>query len=87
MKSQTVASLKKVTAENLATKYNITRTEIDEYALLSQKRWAAANIPIRSAGRRGFQTMSKTSVSCCHGTIWDWRNRRWQRIAMSSQRY
>jgi acetyl-CoA acyltransferase 2 len=32
-----------VTAENLATKYNITRNEIDEYALSSQKRWAAAN--------------------------------------------
>jgi acetyl-CoA acyltransferase 2 len=32
-----------VTAENLATKYNISRTECDEYALSSQKRWAAAN--------------------------------------------
>ncbi len=32
-----------VTAENLATKYNISRTDVDEYALTSQKRWAAAN--------------------------------------------
>ena len=32
-----------VTAENLATKYGISRKECDEYALLSQQRWAAAN--------------------------------------------
>ncbi|CAN5408101.1 acetyl-CoA C-acetyltransferase [soil metagenome] len=32
-----------VTAENLATKHGITRQQCDEYALLSQKRWAAAN--------------------------------------------
>ena len=32
-----------ITAENLATKYGITRDQCDEYALLSQKRWAAAN--------------------------------------------
>jgi acetyl-CoA C-acetyltransferase/acetyl-CoA acyltransferase 2 len=32
-----------VTAENLATKYGLTREMVDEYALLSQKRWAAAN--------------------------------------------
>jgi len=32
-----------VTAENLATKYGITREQVDEYALTSQKRWAAAN--------------------------------------------
>ncbi|HEY2513727.1 MAG TPA: acetyl-CoA C-acetyltransferase [Polyangiaceae bacterium] len=32
-----------VTAENLAQKYGITRTQCDEYALLSQQRWAAAN--------------------------------------------
>jgi acetyl-CoA acyltransferase 2 len=32
-----------ITAENLATKYGITRDQCDEYALTSQKRWAAAN--------------------------------------------
>ncbi len=32
-----------MTAENLATKYGITRAECDEYALRSQKLWAAAN--------------------------------------------
>ena len=32
-----------VTAENLATKYGITRQQCDEYALSSQQRWAAAN--------------------------------------------
>jgi acetyl-CoA acyltransferase 2 len=32
-----------VTAENLATKYGITRQDCDAYALLSQQRWAAAN--------------------------------------------
>ncbi len=31
-----------VTAENLATKYGITRAEADAYAVQSQKRWAAA---------------------------------------------
>lgn len=31
-----------VTGENLAEKYNITREECDEFALLSQKRWAQA---------------------------------------------
>ena len=32
-----------VTAENLATKYSLTRAECDAYALVSQQRWAAAN--------------------------------------------
>ncbi len=32
-----------VTAENLATKYGLTRAECDAYALSSQQRWAAAN--------------------------------------------
>jgi acetyl-CoA acyltransferase 2 len=32
-----------ITAENLATKYGITRDQCDEYALLSQKRWSDAN--------------------------------------------
>jgi acetyl-CoA C-acetyltransferase/acetyl-CoA acyltransferase 2 len=32
-----------VTAENLATKYGLSRKDCDEYALLSQQRWAAAN--------------------------------------------
>jgi acetyl-CoA acetyltransferase len=30
-----------VTAENLATKYGISRQDCDDYALSSQKRWAA----------------------------------------------
>ncbi len=32
-----------ITAENLATKYGISRAECDAYALSSQQRWAAAN--------------------------------------------
>jgi acetyl-CoA acyltransferase 2 len=32
-----------VTAENLATKYGISRADCDAYALMSQQRWAAAN--------------------------------------------
>jgi acetyl-CoA acyltransferase 2 len=32
-----------VTAENLATKYGLSRQDCDAYALLSQQRWAAAN--------------------------------------------
>src|SRR4029077_16026456 len=32
-----------VTAENLATKYGITRQDCDAYALTTQQRWAAAN--------------------------------------------
>jgi acetyl-CoA acyltransferase 2 len=32
-----------VTAENLAVKYGISRTQCDEFALTSQQRWAAAN--------------------------------------------
>jgi acetyl-CoA C-acetyltransferase/acetyl-CoA acyltransferase 2 len=32
-----------VTAENLATKYGLTRKDCDDYALSSQMRWAAAN--------------------------------------------
>lgn len=32
-----------VTAENLAAKYNITREEVDRFALQSQQRWAQAN--------------------------------------------
>ena len=31
-----------VTAENLATKYGITRADADAFALRSQQRWAAA---------------------------------------------
>lgn len=32
-----------VTAENLATKYSLSRQDCDAYALMSQQRWAAAN--------------------------------------------
>lgn len=33
-----------VTAENLARKYKLTRQEVDDYALQSQKRWKEANV-------------------------------------------
>ena len=51
-----------ITAENLAVKYGITREQVDEYAVRSQKRWAAANesggfkdeiAPIELPGKRG----------------------------------
>jgi acetyl-CoA acetyltransferase family protein len=51
-----------VTAENLATKYGISRAQCDEYALLSQQRWAAANeagrfkqeiVPVEVATKKG----------------------------------
>jgi acetyl-CoA acyltransferase 2 len=51
-----------VTAENLATKYGITRQDCDDYALLSQKRWAAAQeagrfteeiVPVTLKSRKG----------------------------------
>lgn len=51
-----------VTGENLAEKYNITRQECDEFALLSQKRWAEAHadggfveeiVPVTVKGRKG----------------------------------
>ena len=51
-----------VTAENLATKYGITRQQCAEYALASQHRWAAANekgyfkdeiVPLEIKSRKG----------------------------------
>ena len=33
-----------VTAENLATKYNISRQECDEFALSSQQKWKKAHV-------------------------------------------
>jgi acetyl-CoA acetyltransferase family protein len=56
-----------VTAENLATKYGITRQHCDEYALASQQRWAAANekgffkdeiAPLEIAGKKGSVTVA-----------------------------
>jgi acetyl-CoA C-acetyltransferase/acetyl-CoA acyltransferase 2 len=56
-----------VTAETLATKYGITRQQCDEFALLSQQRWAAANekgffkdeiAPLEIAGRKGTVTFA-----------------------------
>ncbi|CAG8461842.1 7600_t:CDS:2 [Funneliformis mosseae] len=53
-----------ITAENLGEKYNITREQADEYALSSQKRWAAANeagrfkqeiVPIEIKTRKGVE--------------------------------
>jgi acetyl-CoA acetyltransferase family protein len=51
-----------ITAENLATKYGISRVQCDEYALTSQQRWAAANeagrfkaeiVPVEVATKKG----------------------------------
>jgi acetyl-CoA acetyltransferase family protein len=51
-----------ITAENLATKYGISREQCDEYALGSQQRWAAANeagrfkaemVPVEVATKKG----------------------------------
>ncbi|EDO37843.1 predicted protein [Nematostella vectensis] len=51
-----------ITAENLAEKYNITREECDQFALLSQQRWAAAHesgaftaeiVPVPVKGKKG----------------------------------
>lgn len=56
-----------VTAENLATKYEITRAMCDEYALTSQKRWAAANeaghfkqeiVPVELQSKKGTVTFA-----------------------------
>jgi acetyl-CoA acyltransferase 2 len=56
-----------VTAENLAVKYGITRQQCDEFALLSQQRWAAANekgwfkdeiVPLELAGKKGVVTVA-----------------------------
>jgi acetyl-CoA C-acetyltransferase/acetyl-CoA acyltransferase 2 len=57
-----------MTAENLGTKYGITRAEADEFALKSQKRWAAAQesggfadeiAPIEIKGRKGPVTIDR----------------------------
>jgi acetyl-CoA acyltransferase 2 len=57
-----------VTAENLGTKYGITRQQADEFALASQKRWAAAQesgafadeiAPIEVKGRKGPVTIDR----------------------------
>lgn len=54
-----------ITAENLATKYGITRKDVDEYALSSQQRWAAAQkeerfkneiVPISIKTRKGTES-------------------------------
>ncbi|EYF03574.1 acetyl-CoA C-acetyltransferase [Chondromyces apiculatus] len=51
-----------ITAENLATKYGVSRDDCDEYAIRSQKMWAAANeagafkdeiAPIELPGKKG----------------------------------
>ena len=56
-----------ITAENLAVKYGISREQVDEYALLSQQRWAAAQeagafkdeiAPIDLPGKRGAPPVS-----------------------------
>jgi len=54
-----------LTAENLATEYNISRQECDEFALLSQQRWVNANAnghfkdeiaPVPVKGRKGMES-------------------------------
>ncbi|KAJ3130174.1 3-ketoacyl-CoA thiolase, mitochondrial [Nowakowskiella sp. JEL0407] len=56
-----------ITAENLGKKYGITRQQVDEYALLSQKRWNSANeagyfkteiTPIEIRSKKGTETFS-----------------------------
>jgi acetyl-CoA C-acetyltransferase/acetyl-CoA acyltransferase 2 len=56
-----------VTAENLAVKYGISRTQCDEFALASQQRWAAANeggrfkseiAPIELQSKKGTTTFA-----------------------------
>jgi acetyl-CoA C-acetyltransferase/acetyl-CoA acyltransferase 2 len=56
-----------VTAENLAQKYGITRKDCDDFALLSQQRWAAANekgafkdeiAPLEIASKKGTVTFA-----------------------------
>lgn len=56
-----------ITAENLATEYNISRQECDEFALLSQQRWVQANAnghfkdeiaPVEVKGRKGPETFA-----------------------------
>ena len=56
-----------ITAENLGKKYGISRKDADEYALLSQQRWAAANAdgvfkaeitPIELKTRKGTETFA-----------------------------
>jgi len=56
-----------LTAENLAQKYGITRAQCDEYALMSQRRWAAAHerggfqaeiAPLELATRKGTVTFA-----------------------------
>jgi acetyl-CoA C-acetyltransferase/acetyl-CoA acyltransferase 2 len=56
-----------ITAESLATKYGISREQVDEFALLSQQRWAKANeegafkdeiAPIELPGKKGAPPVS-----------------------------
>ncbi|KAG9071827.1 3-ketoacyl-CoA thiolase, mitochondrial [Linnemannia hyalina] len=56
-----------ITAENLAQEHNISRLDCDEYALLSQQRWAAANkagrftaeiAPVEYKVKKAFETLS-----------------------------
>ena len=63
-----------ITAENLAEQYQITRQDCDEYAILSQQRWKAAQdnkhfdlemAPIEIKTKKGNQV----NFISCHGTI------------------
>lgn len=56
-----------ITAENLAEKYQISRQDADEYALMSQNRWQAANqngnfkdeiVPIKVKGKKGEEVFA-----------------------------
>jgi acetyl-CoA C-acetyltransferase/acetyl-CoA acyltransferase 2 len=56
-----------ITAENLAVQYGLTREQVDEFAVTSQKRWAAANeagafkdeiVPLELPGKRGAPPVS-----------------------------
>ena len=56
-----------ITAENLGKKYNISRQDCDDFALISQQRWAAAQkkgifdsemVPVEVKGKKGPEVVS-----------------------------
>ena len=55
-----------VTAENLAEKYELTRQEVDEFALSSQKKWGEAN----QAGNFADEIAPMEIKSNCHNDFY-----------------
>jgi len=67
-----------ITAENLAAEYGITRQECDDFALLSQHRWAKANengnfkdeiVPIEFKTRKGMESFDTDDARGAKATI------------------